>query len=128
MDPPGAINLALPNIQVPFSFTKTFQYSDFKDDEGDEIFIDCSDRKLNTSVSATSWIIEDNNKTTGVVTLSGTVPKDNSWSGTYALKCVVEDVYKDGSKNIYTFTMTVTPKPPLVVTGTPSNAETRLPN
>ncbi len=112
---------------MPFSFSRTFWYSNFADDEGDTILIDCSDRKQNTTVPA-AWTNCDNNKTSGNVTLYGTAPKDNSASGTYAFKIVVEDEFKDGNKTEYTFTLTVAPKPKLEVTGGPADVTTRLPN
>lgn len=37
-----AIDLDIGTIQVPFSFSKTFWYNNFADDENDDILIDCT--------------------------------------------------------------------------------------
>jgi hypothetical protein len=51
---PNMINFTIETIQIPFSFSKTFWVSDFMDDEGDSILIDCSSRVFNTSINA-AW-------------------------------------------------------------------------
>lgn len=93
---PGAIDLNLGTIQVPFSYSKTFWYNNFADDENDDILVDCTKMLHNNSITP-NWTLCDNNKSSGNITLYGTVPKDNLRTGSYQIFCVVQDIYKDGN-------------------------------
>ena len=123
----GSINYVIDTVQVPFSFARTFWISNFIDAENDKIFIDCSSRLMNSTVNAT-WTNCDENATTGNITIWGNIPGDNNWAGDYVFTIVVTDIFKDGNFTSYSFTMTVTKKPSIVVTCGVANVTSRLPN
>ena len=106
---------------------KTFKYTNFVDAEGDIIMIDCSNRVYNTSLPAT-WTNAYYNLTQNNVTLYGTLPGNNGFSGNYIFTCVIQDNWQDGNTTSVVFTLTVTPKPNIVITGTPLSVSARLPN
>ncbi len=74
-------------------------YKNFKDVENDEIVFDCSSRNKVLPLpvlDATEWVkVSDLKQIGGSITLSGTVPPDNKWTGSYQFKCIVKDIWLD---------------------------------
>ena len=88
------VQYTIPDTKVPYSFKHEILYKSFKDNEGDEFVWDCSNRKQTTpTVTSATWTNVLDDKTAANITLSGNVPPNNIWAGTYVFTCILKDIY-----------------------------------